>query len=477
MTIPEVTEEVFGIELILNLFRITMGRICRSFDFYPTQDNLKRGVISSRMNKNDQFDFSWTIVGLGFITLALSYGTWYSSSVFFVALLKEFGWSRSVGAGVFALFMFLHHLIGPVVGRMVDRFGPRRVMLLGCFFSCLGLFLSSLVQTPWQYYVSFGFLTAIGIAGTGWVTNTTIIHYWFKEKRGLPTGIISSGIGMGILFCVPATQYLINHIGWRMTYRVMAGVMPGVMAFMAILLLRKPPPLVPSKPIQRDVILPEASDPEAYDQTWSPRPWTIRQAMATGQFWCLFFAFFLGNLISQTVLAHQVAFFVDRGMDALSASYIAGLVGATSVVAKIFLGTLPIELEQNNLHTGGPALVSLGPHPRPFQLRLCKSCTPLRSPIRDGLCGDRGLPPVITGDFFWRRTYGRIFGTLMIANGLGGGLGIWGAGYIHDQTKNYVPAFLLVIGCFILSAYLIWRAAPLKIKGAGNKRLKLISPE
>ena len=431
------------------------------------------------MNKNDPFDFSWTIVGLGFITLALSYGTWYSSSVFFVALLKEFGWSRSVGAGVFALFMFLHHLIGPVVGRMVDRFGPRRVMLLGCFLSCLGLFLSSLVQTPWQYYVSFGFLTATGIAGTGWVTNTTIIHYWFKEKRGLPTGIISSGIGIGILFCVPATQYLINHIGWRMTYRVMAGVIPGVMAFMAILLLRRSLPGVPSKPIQRDVIFPGASDPEAYDQTWNPRPWTIRQAMATGQFWFLFFAFFLGNLISQTVLAHQVAFFVDRGMDALSASYIAGLVGATSVVAKIFLGTLSDRIGTEATYTLGVSFGVSGVLTLvTFNYVSVEILPYLYGPLfATGYAVTAALPPVITGDFFGGRTYGRIFGTLMIANGLGGGLGIWGAGYIHDQTKNYVPAFLLVIGCFILSAYLIWRAAPLKIKGAGKKRMELILPE
>ena len=92
------------------------------------------------MDGKRPFDYGWIIVGSGFITLALSYGTWYSSSVFFVALLKEFGWSRSVAAGAFSLFMILHHLIGPVVGRVVDRFGPRRVILLGCFMSCLGLF-------------------------------------------------------------------------------------------------------------------------------------------------------------------------------------------------------------------------------------------------------------------------------------------------------------------------------------------------
>ncbi len=431
------------------------------------------------MNRERPFDYGWVVVGLGFITLALSYGTWYSSSVFFVALLKEFGWSRSVAAGAFSLFMILHHLIGPVVGRMVDRFGPRRVMLLGCFMSCLGLYLSSLIQTSWQYYISFGFLTATGIAGTGWVTNTTIIHYWFKEKRGLPIGIISSGIGVGIWVCIPGTQYLIDQIGWRMTYRILAGVVPGVMALMAILLLRKPPPLVPYKPIQKDAILPGSRDPEAHDQTWSPQPWTIRQAMATGQFWLLFFAFFLGNLTSQTFLTHQVAFFVDRGIDALSASYIAGLVGATSVVAKIFLGTLSDRIGTEETYTlavsfgvsGILALIVFNY----LSVQILPYLYVLLFAV--GYAGTAALPPVITGNFFGGTTYGRVFGTLMIANGLGGGLGTWGAGYIYDQTKNYVPAFLLVIGCFIISAYLIWRAAPRKIKRTGGKRLELISTE
>ena len=429
------------------------------------------------MDRERPFGYGWIIVGLGFVTLALSYGTWYSSSVFFVALLKEFGWSRSVGAGAFSLFMILHHLVGPVVGRMVDRFGPRRVMLLGCFMSCLGLFLSSLIQTPWQYYLSFGFLTAAGIAGTGWVTNTTVIHYWFKEKRGLPTGIISSGIGVGIFLCVPMTQYLVDQVGWRLTYRVMAGVIPGVMALMAILLLRKPPPLAPSRPIQKDAILPESRDPAAFDQTWSSRPWTIRQVMATRQFWLLFFAFFLGNLTSQTVLTHQVAFFVDRGMDALSASYIVGLVGATSVVAKIFLGTLSDRVGREAAYTVGVSFGVSGVLALVAFNHLSVQILPyLYVPLfAMGYAGTAALPPVITGDFFGGTTYGRVFGTLMIANGLGAGLGAWGAGYIHDQVKSYVPTFLLVIGCFILSAYLIWRAAPRKIKGTGGKRLEQLS--
>jgi hypothetical protein len=73
------------------------------------------------MNEKKASSSGWVIVGVSFVTLSLTYGAWYSFSVFFVALLKEFGWSRSLAAGAFSLFMIIHNLVGPFVGGVVDR--------------------------------------------------------------------------------------------------------------------------------------------------------------------------------------------------------------------------------------------------------------------------------------------------------------------------------------------------------------------
>src|SRR4030042_261869 len=196
--------------------------------------------MKDKQDKN-AFHFGWIIVGFSFVTLALAYGVLFSFSVFFVALLKEFGWSRSMAAGAFSLFVILHSLIGPFVGIMVDRLGPRRVILLGSFFLGVGLALCSLVKTWWQFYIFFGVITAVGVGSIGWVPNTTIIQHWFKEKRGLPIGIISSGIGIGILVCVPSVQYLIIQVGWRRTYGIMAIFIPLVVISMAVPCLKRPP--------------------------------------------------------------------------------------------------------------------------------------------------------------------------------------------------------------------------------------------
>src|SRR4030043_1551306 len=190
------------------------------------------------MKEKGALSSGWFVVGFSCSTLGLVYGVWYSFSVFFVALLKEFGWSRSIGAGAFSLFIVLSSLIGPFVGGKVDRFGPKRVIVLGSLILGVGLALCSLIQTWWQFYIFFSAITAIGLGATGWVPNITVIQRRFKEKRGLAIGIVSSGIGIGILVCIPSIQYLIIQVGGRMTYGIMAIFIPLVVISMAILFLK-----------------------------------------------------------------------------------------------------------------------------------------------------------------------------------------------------------------------------------------------
>lgn len=79
------------------------------------------------MKNEGYFNFRWIIVGVSFVLLALTYGAIaYSFSVFFVALLKEFSWNRSITGGAFSVFLILHGVASPFIGSMVDRFGPRK---------------------------------------------------------------------------------------------------------------------------------------------------------------------------------------------------------------------------------------------------------------------------------------------------------------------------------------------------------------
>ena len=430
------------------------------------------------MKEKASFSFGWIIVGVSFITLSLAYGIWYSFSVFFVALLREFDWSRSLAAGAFSVFVMVHSVIGPFVGGMVDRFGPRRVILLGSLFSGMGLALCSFTSTWWHYYIFFGVVTGMGVGSIGWVPHTTIIQKWFKANRGLAIGIISSGIGFGILVCVPSVQYLISRVGWRMAYRIMACFIPLIVVPLAIAFLQKSSQRAsPRDPrlFEREIMNTSMKDPLVLNEEWASRAWTLRQAIRTNQFWLLSISFPLGNFVAQSILTHQVAFFVDQGVGTLFASYVVGVVGLASVGGKILWGTLSDRIGKEVTYTMGIICAILGMivlivfpvHPSPILSYFYGIFFGM------GYAATAALPPVIAGDFFEGKAYGGIFGALMLLNGVGGASGSWLAGFIHDQVGSYVPVFLIVIASALFSCVNIWKAAPRKIKtvrGKGHKK-------
>jgi MFS family permease len=419
--------------------------------------------------------FAWFIVGFSFITLALVYGVWYSFSVFFVALLKEFGWSRSIGAGAFSLFIIVSSIISPFVGNMVSSAHPRRVIIWGSLLMGVGLALCSFTQTWWQFYIFFGLITAVGLGATGWVPHITIIQHWFKEKRGLATGIVSAGIGIGILVCVPSAQYLIIQLGWRIAYRIMAIFIPLIVISLAILFLKKPPQTA-SHQIEVGIPVKTTKDPLVINEEWASRSWTIQRAMATRSFWLLTLAFFLGSFIIQSVFAHQVAFFVDRGLEALLASYIVGIVGVVSIGSKILWGALSDKIGREITYTIGIICSILGMLWLILFNLLPSSSLPYFYAIFFGMgyAVQAALPPLITADFFEGHAYRGIFGTLMVFIGIGGAFGVWFAGFLHDQTGSYVPVFIITIICAFFSCLNIWWAAPRKIRIVPGKRKELI---
>ena len=428
----------------------------------------------SPVKDNKALNFGWFIVGFSFITLALVYAVWYSFSVFFVALLKEFGWSRSLGAGAFSLFILLSSMTGSFMGAMVDRFGPKRVIIMGALILGAGLALCSSTQTSWQFYIFFSAITAMGLGATGWVPIITIIQHWFKEKRGLPIGIVSSGVGIGILICVPSVQYLILQVGWRTTYGIMAIFIPLVVISMAIPFLKRPPKTTPLLYVDKGISPGVTKDPLVVNEEWAMQTWTVRQAIATKPFWLLSLSFFLGSFATQSIFAHQVAFFIDRGLEALLASYFVGIVGIVSIGSKILWGTLSDKIGREVTYTIGVACSISGIIFLVVFHIFSHSSLPYFYAFFFGMgyAVTVALPPLITADFFEGKAYGGIFGSLMFFVSVGGASGAWFAGFIYDQVGNYMPVFIILVASLFVSNFSTWWAAPRKIRMVPGKRKK-----
>jgi MFS family permease len=418
--------------------------------------------------KETRFNYGWVMVGVSFAMLALSGGVWYSFSVFFVAVLNEFGWSRSLGAGAFSLFLIVQSFGVFVVGNMIDRFGTKKVVLLGSLLLGTGLALCSTIEVWWEFYLYFGVISALGVAATGWVPNTTMAQQWFKEKRGLAIGIVCAGVGVGIFIFVPAAQYLINRVGWRMTYRTLAIILPVAIAAMAVFLIRRPPQPLLSEPSGRNqpVLCLVPSESPALDEVRTYHSWTLKQAVKTRSFQLLTLSIFSGTFATQAILTHQVAFFTDQGLGNLFASYVVGMIGLVSIGAKIFWGILSDKIGREKTYTLGIICGVCG-----MALLILFHIFPSSWVSYSyafffgmGYSVTTTLPPIMAADFFEGGSFGGIFGTMMTFNGIGGALGAWFAGFVYDHTETYLFVFILTMVCYSFACVNVWRAAPRKVR-------------
>ncbi len=167
-----------------------------------------------------KFFYGYVILGLCFINMVVMRGVNGAFGVYYLALLEEFGWSRSDGASIASINFVVYALAAPVVGLAFDRLGPRLLMPLGAALVGVGFLLSSFSTSLWHLHFSYGVVTALGQGALGFVGHNALISFWFVRQRATAIGIASMGQGLGVLVMVPATQMLISSIGWRWTYIV-----------------------------------------------------------------------------------------------------------------------------------------------------------------------------------------------------------------------------------------------------------------
>lgn len=389
----------------------------------------------------------WVLVGAVWITLAIASGLYFSFPIFFVALLEEFGWSRGATAAAFSISAVIQGLLSPVVGTLVDRLGPRRVMLSGALVLGVACVLSSRIDSLWSLYLIVGVLAAAGVCAVSWVPTGALIARWFTERRGSVMGVAFSGMGAGVLAVGPLAQWLIAGHGWRAAYLVLG------LGTLAVLL-----PLIWLG--VRDT--PGGAAPVRDTAAKSPR-WgaEVGDALRTRAFWALFFAYFCTPLAVFSVVTHQVAFAVDHGFPRLFVAGIFGLTGLLSVVGRIGFGIAADRIGRATSATisygctalGTLCLLSLETWPHVAALYAYA--------ILFGLgFGARG--PIITAmaSQLFPGRFGAIYGFLSVGNGIGGGVAPWFGGFVHDVTGSYRLAFLIAVGFCAVGSLCFWLARP-----------------
>lgn len=395
------------------------------------------------------------VVAAVWLVLAVAYGVFFTFPIFFVALLDEFRWSRALTAGALSMSTLLQGLLAPVAGIVVDRVGPRRVILAGVGLLGASAILAATIRTPWEFYVYTGVLGAMGIVAMGWVPMGVLLSHWVTERRGRMVGLAFSGMGAGIFVISPLSQWLIDHLGWRAASLALG---------LAVLVVLLPTAWFGT----RDPVASAAEGTDgtrrsrAVDHTAArrAREATLAGALRARAFWALFAAYLLTPLAVFPVFTHQVAFAVDLGFPRLLVASIFGLMGLMSslgrplfgVAADRFGGAVSATVSFGCTAAGALTLIATEAWPHAGWL--------VAYAVLFGLgFGARG--PIITAiatELFGGRRFGVIYGVLNVSNGVGAAIGPWFGGAVHDLLASYRLVFLSSVFFSALGSACFWLA-------------------
>jgi MFS family permease len=405
------------------------------------------GAAARRGGRSD-----WLLLGGAFSAFTVSAGLMHSYAVFLVAFIQDFAWSRAETSVAYSVSQLIAGASSPLVGGLVDRLGPLRLLLLGGSLLIFGLLGCVFMSALWQIIALYGVVMTIGANCLGLVVFVPLLSRRFVRRRGMAISVVQSANGFARAVSAPLVQFLISSVGWRQTYLIQAGFMAAMMAPLVMLFRRAdassaapPRPQPAASAVSAPVTLP------------SPN-WTLAEAVRTPHFWLLFAVYLFTGLGSFLVSLHQLAFAVDRGFDKLYAAEVLGTGSFLAIAGTIFTGALSdyIGREAAAILAYGISIIGVVcalfiTGPSQGWLLWLFACF-------FGLTwGARG--PAITAktaDLFPGRQLGAILGVITIGSGIGSAAGSWAAGWIFDLSGSYELAFTLSIVSYVCGCFAFW---------------------
>ena len=432
------------------------------------------------MNKPDNTAYRWVVLVVAFITLVLGYAIRNCFSVFYPAIVEEFGWQRGNTALIFSISVIVYGFSAPVAGGLVDRFSPRVILPIGAVILGGGMALCSQATTQWEFYFFYGVLVAIGLSLAGWTPLTTIVSSWFVHNRGLSFGVMTAGFGSSLIYASLA-QFLISTFGWKTAYGIIGGSAIAIIVPLCVLFMRRrristnvslnarastsSSPENPENPDEPEV----PDDPE---QKWSEATWTLTRALRTYQYWMLFFiGFCLLGIAEYLAIAHQVYFFRDAGYGPMLAANIFSTFGIAFVLGTVSSFSLD-RLGREIVFNSGCLLCAVAVFLLFFIKDPSQPWMGFIYAILFGLGMGSAAPAFFTtvADLFMGRHFGAIQGTIIFGISSSGAASPWLGGYLHDQTGSYFSTYLLMLGSLLLCILLMRLTAPRKLRSVARSR-------
>jgi len=417
------------------------------------------------------FFYGWIIVVVTFVTMAIGVNARTSFSLFFPPIIDEFGWERGVTAGAFSFGFVVSGVVSPLIGRLMDRAGPRAVMEIGVALMAGGMLLAPLTSQPWHLYLTIGVMVGAGSVCLGYSGQSLFLPNWFNRRRGLAMGLAFAGVGIGSMTLLPWVQHMIEQSGWRTACTTM-GILILVVLAPINLLLHKRPEDIGLQP-DGDAAPSALIKPVSYvvDPDWANTDWTLGRAVRTGRFWWLAVGYFGGLYIWYAVQVHQTKYLLDIGFGPGVAVWALGAVSLLGIPGQILLGHVSDRIGREWVWTASclgfaicfMALIALAQFPT---LLLVYVMVLAQGALGYGLTSIMGA---VVLEIFQGKHFGSIFGSIMLAALAGGAAGPWMTGLLHDGTGSYTLGFAISIAVSGLSAVAVWLAGPRKVRAVAGQ--------
>ena len=407
-----------------------------------------RNINELTKNSKSPFFYGYTIIAASFFIQIIVWGIANSFGVFFAPLLNEFNWTRATLSGAASLCFLVHGFISILMGNFNDRFGPRLIMT-GCgIILGTGFLLMGTINSIWHLYLFYGLVAGVGLSATDVVLLSTTAR-WFEKKRGMMSGIIKVGTGLGMVIMPIFITWLLNGYGWRSAFTVLGATILVSVIFFAQFLVRDP--------AAKAQFIDNKTDYTSADLNKTEVGLTFHEVISTRQFWIICSIYFIILFCVFTIIIHIVQHAIDLAIQPGVAAGILAVVGGASIAGRFMMGIAGDRIGDKKgliicLLLLLTALIWLQIASYLWMFYLFA--------IIYGFAhgGFFSLVSPLLARQFGTKSHGSIYGIVIFCSTLGGAIGPLAAGYIFDITHSYNIIFLLLAAmctmALILTAFL-----------------------
>ena len=402
--------------------------------------------------------YGWWIVLAGTVILFVSSGIgFYGHAVILDPLRALHGWSKATLSSAVTLYFFTAGIMGLIIGRQIDKYGPKWVLITGSVIIGMGFLLLSLINSVWQLYAIY-FLMALGFSCTSLVPINTVVTNWFIRKRGFAMSLTNTGLSAGGIILVPLASYLIIRWGLETALPVLGSIY-GIVVIICTYFIKQRPSDVKQFPDGTSMQTVSAnSNSSTISYTSQMRVWTRLQAARSGAFWSIVIAFFLALTGQIAFLVHQISF-LSQYLGISGAATAVSLTAGASIIGRLWLGTFVDRCDKRYVIMVCFLIQSIAV----FTLAHNQHIVILYlGTLAFGLTMGSiiMMQSLITGECFGLVSFATISGLAGVFTMSGAAFGPSIAGLIFDATNSYQMAFTIFAAMSAAAIVVIYFARP-----------------